>query len=140
MRVRDCPLPIPVILGPTTTLAAARRLIGLHDVRHVLVMRGGQLVGTVSKRAIDAASPSAATSLTTGEARGRMDAITVAEIMIREPLVVAPTTPLAEAVRLMRDARVDVLVVCDQDAAVGVLTAREMLRALAGLVAPGETN
>ena len=140
MRVRDCSLPAPVVLGPTTSLAAARRLIGLHDVRHVLVMRGGQLVGTVSRRAIDAASPSAATSLTAGEARGQMDSITVAEIMMREPLVVSPATPLAEAVRLMRDARADVLVVCDQDAAVGVLTAREMLRVLARLVAPGGTN
>jgi acetoin utilization protein AcuB len=140
MRVRDCPLPAPVILGPTTSLAAARRLIGLHDVRHVVVMRGGQLVGTVSKRALDAASPSAATSLTVGEARGRLDTISVAEIMIREPLVVGLTTPLAEAARLMRDARADVLVVCDQDAAVGILTAREMLRALGCLIAPGGTN
>jgi CBS domain-containing protein len=61
----------------------------------------------------------------------------VAEIMIRYPLVVSPATPLSEAVWLMREVRADVLVVCDQDAVVGVLTTNELLRALGRLVASG---
>src|SRR5262245_33565690 len=111
MRVRDCSLTAPLILGPTTSPAASRPLIGLPNVRHGLVMERGQLVGTVSKRAIDAASPSDATSLDSGEARGRLDTITVAEVMVRDPLVVDPTTPLSEAVWLISDTRADVLVV-----------------------------
>ena len=42
----------------------------------------------------------------------------------------SPATPLAEAVRLVRDSRADVLVVCDQESVIGVLTANDLLRAL----------
>src|SRR5262245_22212156 len=134
MRVRDCSLTAPLILGPTTSLAAARRLIALHHVRHGLVMERGQLVGAVSKRALEAAAPSGATSRDSGEARGRLGTITVAEVMVRDPLIVGPTTPLSEAAWLISDARADVLVVYEQDAVIGILTARELLRALDQLV------
>ena len=87
-------------------------------------------MGTVSKRAIGAAHPSVATSLTVGELRDRLTRILVADVMVRDPLIVSPATPLAEAVRLVRDSRADVLVVCDQGSVIGVLTANDLLRAL----------
>jgi acetoin utilization protein AcuB len=113
-----------------TSLSAAERTMTLHDVRHAVVVERGRLVGVVSKRAIGAAHPSAVTSLTIGEAQGRLAQVVVADVMVRDPLVVSPATPLAEVVRVMRDSRADVLVVCDQDDVIGLLTAHELLDAL----------
>src|SRR5262245_21367554 len=134
MRVADCPLTAPPVLLPATSIAAAGRLLALHDASHAVVVEGERPVGTVSKRALAAAQPSAATSLTRGEVRGRLDQVAVADIMMRDPLVVSPATPLAEAVRLMRDARVSVLVVCDREGVAGLITVNDLLRALDQLV------
>jgi CBS domain-containing protein len=136
MRVRDCELTSPVILDPAASLSAAERLVALHDARHAVVVERGRLVGVVSRRALGAAHPSAATSLTMGEIGGRLARAAVADVMVRDPLIVNPTTPLAEAVRLMRDARANVLVICDQDQVVGLLTATELLRVLDRLAFP----
>jgi len=136
MRVRDCALRSPLVLNAATSLPVAGRLVALHDVRHAVVLERGQLVGTVSKRAIGGAQPSAATSLGVAEVSAQMGRVAVADVMDRDPLVVSPATPLAEAVRLMRDARARVLVLCDQDGVVGLLTADELLRALGRLTPP----
>jgi CBS domain-containing protein len=140
MRVSDCPLTIPPVLTPVVNLSAAGRLLALHDATHAVVVEGDRLVGTISKRAIGAAHPSCATSLTRGEARGRLERVVVADVMTPDPLVVSPATPLSEAIRLMRGARVSVLAVRDQDGVVGLITANDLLQALYRLVAPGRSE
>jgi CBS domain-containing protein len=116
MRVLDCGLTRPLVVEPAASLSAAVRLAALHDVRHVAVVERGRLVGIVSTRALGAAHPSAVTSLTAGEVSGRLARLVVADVMARDPVIVQPATPLTEAVRVMRDARVDVVAVCDQEA------------------------
>jgi acetoin utilization protein AcuB len=137
MHVRDCPMVSPVVLSSEASLSVAERLLGLHDITHAAVVDRGRIVGVVSTRMIGAAHPSIATSLTRGEIHGRLDQLEVADVMARDPLIVSPATPLAEAVRLMKDARLDALAVCDQERLVGLLTARDLLRALERLTAPG---
>lgn len=140
MLVRDCGLTSPVVLDPAASLSVAQRLVALHNVGHAVVVERGRLVGVVSKRAIGAAQPSVATSLTVGELRDRLIRIVVADVMVRDPLIVSPATPLAEAVRLVRDSRADVLVVCDQGSVIGVLTANDLLRALDRLASAGRSG
>ncbi len=140
MRVRDCRVAPPVTVEPAASLSVAARLLALHGVRHAAVVERGRLVGIVSARALEAAHPSAVTSLTVGEIGGLLGRVAVARVMIRDPLMVGPTTPLAEAARLMRDARVDVVAVCDEGGVMGFLTERELLCALDGLVTPGMSD
>jgi CBS domain-containing protein len=137
MRVSDCPLTAALVVTPVVSLSAAERLLSLHAATHAVVVEGERLVGILSKRAIAAAHPSSATSLTRGEIRGRLEGVGVAVVMTRDPLVVSPATPLGEAVRLMRDARVSVLAVCDREGVVGLITANDLLRVLQRLVAAG---
>jgi len=139
MRVADCSLAVPPVLLPAASVSAAGQLLALHDATHAVVVEGERLVGIVSRRAIMAAHPSSATSLTRGEIHGRLDQITVGDIMLPDPLVVSPATPLAEAVRLLRDARASVLVVSDREGVVGLITANDLLRALDQLVEPRES-
>jgi acetoin utilization protein AcuB len=136
MRVSDCRLRVAPVLRPAVDLSAAERLLSLHAAAHAVVVAGERLVGIVSKRAIGAAHPSCATSLARGEIRGRLEQVAVGDIMVRDPLVVSPATPLGEAVRLIRDARANVLAVCDREGLLGVITANDLLRALQRLVAP----
>src|SRR5262245_18941905 len=100
LRVSDCPLTAPPVVTPAVKLGSAGRLLALHGATHAVVVQGDRLVGILSRRAIGGAHPSCATSLTRGEVRGRLEEVSVAEVMSTDPLVVSPATPLSEAVRL----------------------------------------
>ena len=134
MRVLDCELSPAIVVEPTTSLFAMARIAALHEVSHAAVLDRGRLVGIVSTRNLGAAQPSAVTSLTVGEIGGRLSRIRVAEVMTRDPPVISSTMPLAEAARLMRDGRVDAAVVCDGERVLGLLTERDLLKALDRLV------
>jgi CBS domain-containing protein len=56
---------------------------------------------------------------------------TVGEIMTRDVLAVEPATPLVEAARRMHDRRVGAVVVTDGGRLVGIVTERDVLRAVA---------
>jgi acetoin utilization protein AcuB len=133
MLVRDCMgavVPIEAAVG----LAEAAASMARHGVRHLPVVRRGRVVGLVSDRELLAARPSPATSLTTGEIRALLQQIPVAEIMVHEPAYVVPGTPLAEAVRLMRDQGLEALPVLRDGQLVGLLTEATALGVLATLL------
>lgn len=56
---------------------------------------------------------------------------TIGEIMVRDLLAVAGDTGLADAARQMHERRVGAVVVIDGDRLVGILTERDVLRAVA---------
>ena len=111
-------------------LDEARALLAREQVETVPVVREGALVGLLRARDIERLGPSTVPLIR----------IVVADVMVRDPLIVSPVTPLAEAVRLVRDSRTDVLVVCDQESAIGVLTANDLLRALDRLASAGRSG
>ena len=56
----------------------------------------------------------------------------IAEVMTREPVSVAPDTPLKEIVELMERHRIKRVPVLDGDAPVGILSRADLLRGIAG--------
>jgi signal-transduction protein with cAMP-binding, CBS, and nucleotidyltransferase domain len=51
---------------------------------------------------------------------------------VGEPLIVAPTVPVAEAIRTMHDAGVDCLLVCEEGRLLGIFTDRDAVVKVAG--------
>jgi len=74
------------------------------------------------------------------EAVGESSAGTVGDVMIADPLVVAPEDTLGEVAEQMRDRDVGSALVAEYGRLVGVLTSRDMLRALAGRVHSSEAR
>lgn len=130
MRVRDALGPAPLVVDPGASLAAVERLMADRGARHAAVVERGTLVGVVSTGVLAAAHPSCATSLTIGEVRHRLGDIAMRDIVRADPVVVSPVTPLIEAVRLLRELRVEVLAVCDEDRLLGLLTEADLLAVL----------
>lgn len=64
-------------------------------------------------------------------ARRRIEAVTAGEAMTSPPWTIAPTTRLAEAARIMTDARVNRLPVVSDDRLVGIITRADLVRAYA---------
>ena len=67
------------------------------------------------------------------------DTRTVAEVM-SEPVIVAPEDTIGEVAERMRDGDVDLALVCEFGSLVGIITASDMLRALAGRVHASEAR
>jgi len=90
-------------LDPSVTLAAAAAALASGGWEALPVVRRGVLLGLVLADDLAAARPSAATTLTIAETAGALSRITVESIVRRDVPTIVPTTPIAEAARLLRD-------------------------------------
>jgi acetoin utilization protein AcuB len=133
MRVRD------IIAAGVTTVAADASLSHAADlmrgrgVRHLPVVDHGRLVGILSDLDLDAAWPSAVTTLTFGELAYELSRVRVDAAMTRDVVTVRPETPIVEAARLLWDRRVRALPVVHRGEIVGMVTESEILAAMSEL-------
>jgi sulfide:quinone oxidoreductase len=74
------------------------------------------------------------------EAVGREAVARVGDVMTSDPLVVAPEDTLGEVAEKMRERDLGSALVADCGRLIGILTSRDMIRALAGRVHPSEAR
>jgi CBS domain-containing protein len=114
-------------LQPDDLVDLAATVMDWRHIRHVPVEdEAGRLVGLVSHRSL-------LHLISTGIRERKLDAITIREIMVPEPLTVTAATPTLEAIALMRDNRVGCLPVVEGDQLVGIVTSYDFLAASARL-------
>ncbi len=128
-NVRDFMTPTPISVSPNTPVDEARALMQQHRIRHLPVLDHGRLVGIVSDRDIRLVLPSPATSLSVYEIGYLLTRLTMAEIMTRGPLTIAPERPITEAVRRMLANKVSALPVVAGGQLVGIVTRTNLLQA-----------
>lgn len=110
----------PYSVASTESVARAREVMTSHEIRHLPVIDGGELVGVVH-----------AAELTAIEAIPGVDRafIEVARIMVR-PVCVWSSTTLDEVSSVMADQKADCVVVLGGHGVEGIFTAVDALRAL----------
>jgi acetoin utilization protein AcuB len=115
----------PHSVGADQPLAVAHKMMREHGIRHLPVLRGGELVGLVSQR-----------DLYLVETLREVDpaVATVEEAMSQSTYAVAPKTPLAKVARVMAAKKYGCAVVMEDGDVVGIFTAVDALRALASLL------
>ncbi|HVL90944.1 MAG TPA: CBS domain-containing protein [Actinomycetota bacterium] len=109
-------------VDPEATLAEASTLMGERGVGSAMVIDEGRLVGIVTERDVVRAMSNA------HDAPVRP----VAEWMTRKPGTATPGTSVKEALQLMVDGGFRHLPICDGDQPVGMVSMRDIARALAG--------
>ena len=113
---------------PDDLVEMVARVMEWKDVRHVPVEDGeGRLVGIVSHRSL-------LRMLADGPPGGG-ELVAVRQIMNPDPVSVAPTTPVPEAVELMRSRRIGSLPVVEDGRLVGIVTVYDFLESAALLSA-----
>lgn len=117
------------------TISAGERLSTVEDimtlggVRHMPVVRGGQLVGVVSERDLLRVSLSNLDQNGSDERRAFLHAVEIERVMSGPPIVIAPTATISEAARIMAERKIGCLPVVDHlDALVGLVTETDLLR------------
>lgn len=119
-----------VAVEPQASLLDAEHVMAYQGLRQLPVARGSTLVGLIDDVTLAASWPSPATTLAVGEVAGHLAAIPVSRLMRHDPLTVAPSTPVAEAARLLKDYELSVLPVVRDDRLVGILVDQDVLSAL----------
>lgn len=115
----------PHTIGHEQTIEHAKKM--MHDlrIRHLPVLKGGQLVGLLSDRDINLVlsfeAPEAAQ-------------MQVIEACTDKPYTTTPNTPINEVVSHMAEKRIGSAVITDNGKVVGIFTEVDAMRALAELL------
>lgn len=115
----------PYTVPSTTSAAAAREIMEIHQIRHLPILDGTRLVGLLSKPDLDAlarASPS------------QLFKIPVTRVMT-EPVSVWGATPLDEVSAKMAETHAECVVVLGGHGVQGIFTANDAFRALSEVLA-----
>jgi acetoin utilization protein AcuB len=115
----------PHSIGSEQTIAKAASVMSLHQIRHLPVLHGGQLLGILTDRDIKLI-----------ESFRDVDGtkITVEEAMTERPYTVAPETPLDQVVQTMAEKKYGSAVVVQNHKVVGIFTTVDACQALADLL------
>jgi len=129
MLVRALMTGAPITLPPDISIFEARCLMDTKRIRHVLVTRGGDLLGIVTDRDIRLNMPSQATSLSVWELNYLVAKVTVGEVMTRSVITIGPDLDAHDAAQIMVDHKIGALPVIDDGQLVGIVTETDLLRA-----------
>ena len=126
MRVRDVMTADPATIAPEAPLGVALATMRERQIRHLPVVEDtGRLVGILTDRDLRQATLARARSLQEAERD-----LTVQDAMSWAVVTIHPGDPLARAAAIMFERRVGSLPVVENARLVGILTERDLLRAL----------
>jgi acetoin utilization protein AcuB len=120
-----------ITVRPNDSLWRAWELLETHHIRHLPVTQGRRLVGMLTDRTLRQLMPS---SLSPPDELERFRTwgaqVKVDEVMSRRVFPVTPETPVHEALKIILENRVGCTPVVRGSTVVGILTTRDLLRAL----------
>ena len=129
-RVRDYMTRDPLTLRDDDLLRQAVEIVMVRRVRHIPVLDGsGALVGIVTDRDVQGTLPSPLSAAAPEEYEALLETTSLARIMTRDVITVAPDDLAAEAVETLLASRIDGLPVLEDGGVVGIFTVRDALRA-----------
>ena len=129
-RVRDYMTRDPLTLRDDDLLRQAVEVVMVRRIRHIPVLdRAGRLVGIVTDRDVQGTLPSPLSAAAPEEYEALLETTSLAHIMTKDVITVAPDDLAAEAVETLLAGRIDGLPVLENDRLVGIFTVRDALRA-----------
>lgn len=126
--VRDIMPDTMVTVSESDRLSTVEDIMRLGRVRHMPVVRGGELVGVVSERDLLRASLSSLTDFEVDAHRAFLHGVEIAKVMSSPAVVIEPTASVEEAARRMSEAKIGCLPVVDGERLIGLVTETDVLR------------
>jgi acetoin utilization protein AcuB len=135
MLVKEVMTPNPVVIEPNIPVTRAQRLMKKDNIRHLPVIRKGRdLVGLVTRDALNRALPSELSSLSIWEINYHLANIEVRDVMVKKVLTVTEDVTVEDAARIMIDKKIGSLPVMRDGQLVGIVTDIDLLEALSNLM------
>ncbi len=123
MRVGQIMHKSPFTIAPDKRVGQALNLMQQHNIRHLPVVKGGDMVGWITSRLLREVLLAS-----------MLEIITVGDIMIEAPIMVSPDTSVEEAARLIYEHKIGGMPVLEGDKLVGVITTLDLLAAFLSML------
>jgi len=133
VTVQSVMTPFPYAIDVDAPLRVARQMMLEHEVRHLPVKRGSDLVGVLSDRDLKR-SLDPALGLSPG------NELFVDDVMIHDPYVVETTERLDNALNEMADSHIGSVLVVRKSKLVGIFTATDACRAFCAYLRADQTG
>jgi len=130
-----------ITVDPEKSVFEAQELLAGNHIRHLPVVdQNRQLIGIVTDRDIRSAMPyNFIKDSCSEEQREQICALTVKDIMTRDPISVSPTYTIQDALLMIQNSKVGALPVVGDDGKLsGILSVRDLLRAFINVLGIGE--
>ena len=122
-----------VTISANDSLSTVEDIMTLGHVRHMPVVRAGQLVGVMSERDLLRASLSNLTEFAREQRRAFLQVVEIERVMSTPPIVIDPDSTVEEAALVMAEKKIGCLPVVQGDDLLGMLTETDVLRYFAGV-------
>src|SRR5206468_3573882 len=132
-RVRDIMSEQVVTISSDDSLSTVEDIMTLGRVRHMPVVRGGQLVGVVSERDLLRASLSNLSAFGSEQRRAFLQVVEIKRVMSTPPIVIDPEASVKDAALVMAERKIGCLPVVEGGRLIGMLTETDVLRYFAGV-------
>jgi acetoin utilization protein AcuB len=128
MFVKDFMTANPITISPSTPVLEAIDIIKKNKIRQLPVTdKNNRLLGLVSRWELISVSPSPASTLSIYELNYLLAKMVVKDVMVKEPVTVEPSATIEEAVLVMRDKKLDCLLVVENGKLTGIITQTDVL-------------
>jgi CBS domain-containing protein len=132
-RVRDIMSDHIVTISSDDSLSTVEDIMTLGHVRHMPVVRAGQLVGVVSERDLLRASLSNLSAFGSEQRRAFLQVVEIKRVMSTPPIVIDPDASVEDAALVMAERKIGCLPVVEGGRLIGMLTETDVLRYFAGV-------
>jgi acetoin utilization protein AcuB len=130
--VEEFTTPNPVTAAEEAGLDDIIRLMKIHEVRHLPIVKDKAVVGIISERDVKLAS---------GLSQKEKFLVCAADIMVREPVTVSAGETLSDVAREMSESKIGSVIVNDEnDRFLGIFTATDALNALTEILKKQEVQ
>lgn len=116
MKVKERMSPKPYTVGPDASVDEALGIMTAHDVRHLPVVKNGNLVGLVTD-----------TQLRTAWFPSLLEEVQVSDVMTDTPLTIDQDSTVYQAARILYNNKLTGLLVLSQGKLTGILTLADIL-------------
>ena len=135
MLVKDYMTTEVITAAEDTKVLEALDLMKENDFHRLPIVKNGRMIGLITEEIISDNSPSTATSLSIHELNYLLTKTTAGDIMRSKVPTIGPEDLLEEAASRMRDLKVGVLpVVQNENQLVGIITDKDIFRAFIDLL------
>jgi CBS domain-containing protein len=133
VNVRDVMSGKVVRISADDNLRIVHEIMELGRVRHLPVVRRGELVGVVSQRDLLHASLSNVIGVSADEQNLFLEGVKISNVMSAPVVFVGPDVTIRVAARIMAERKIGCLPVVEDGEVTGIVTETDLLRYFAGL-------